>query len=153
MTSANVGDLMNAAGIPWGWFYGDFPESSSSTPITSGQCLSTPSGVTYNSHYAPFMYYASTSNQHHLPPSSAAAIGTSSDQANHNYSLVDFQSALAAGNLPAVTFLKAPSTETGHPSKSKRFWWTPSTSCRHRLFGVRWPSLSLMTTPMAGMTT
>jgi phospholipase C len=118
MNSKNVGDLMNTAGIPWGWFYGDFPESGGSTPIDSTQCASTPSGQTYNSHYAPFMYYASTSNQHHLAPSSATAIGTAADQANHNYSLVDFQSALAAGNLPAVTFLKAPSTETGHPSKS-----------------------------------
>ena len=118
MTSKNVGDLLNTAGITWGWFYGDFPESTNSTPITSTQCGKTPSGQTYNSHYAPFMYYASTSNQHHLPPSSAAAIGTAADQANHNYSLVDFQSALAANNLPAVTFLKAPSTETGHPSKS-----------------------------------
>jgi phospholipase C len=118
MTSTNVGDLMNAAGISWGWFYGDFPESGGSTPITSAQCLSTPTGNSYNSHYSPFQYYASTSNQHHLSPTSAAAIGTSADQANHNYNLVDFQNALAANNLPAVTFLKAPSTETGHPSNS-----------------------------------
>jgi phospholipase C len=118
MSSANVGNLLNNAGVSWGWFYGDFPESGSSTPITSTQCGSTPSGNSYNSHYSPFMYYETTSNQHHLSPSSATAIGTSADRANHNYSLVDFQSALAAGNLPAVTFLKAPSTETGHPSKS-----------------------------------
>jgi phospholipase C len=118
MTSKNIGDLMSAAGITWGWFYGDFPQSGGSTPITSAQCLSTPSGNTYNSHYAPFMYYASTSNQHHLSPSSVAAIGTEADQANHNYSLVDFQNALNANNLPQVTFLKAPTTETGHPANS-----------------------------------
>ena len=118
MTSTTIGDLLNAAGVTWGWFYGDFPESGGSTPITSTQCSSTPSGNTYNSHYAPFMYYASTSNRHHLSPSSVAAIGTSADRANHNYSLVDFQNALAAGNLPAVTFLKAPTTETGHPANS-----------------------------------
>jgi phospholipase C len=118
MTSTTIGDLLNAAGISWGWFYGDFPESGGSTPITSTQCLSTPSGNAYNSHYAPFMYYSSTTNQHHLSPSSAAAIGTSADQANHTYSLVDFQNALNANNLPAVTFLKAPTTETGHPANS-----------------------------------
>jgi phospholipase C len=118
MTSTNIGDLMTTTGISWGWFYGDFPESGSATPITSTQCLSTPSGNAYNSHYAPFMYYESTSNQHHLSPSSTAAIGTSSDQANHNYSLVDFTNALVANNLPAVTFLKAPTTETGHPANS-----------------------------------
>lgn len=118
MTSQNIGNLLNNAGVSWGWFYGDFPESGGSTPITSTQCSNTPTGNTYNSHYSPFQYYESTSNQHHLSPSSAAAIGTSSDQANHNYSLVDFQNAIKAGNLPAVTFLKAPTTETGHPANS-----------------------------------
>jgi phospholipase C len=122
MSSQNIGDLLNGAGLSWGWFYGDFPESSATygttTHITASQCNSTPSGQSYNSHYAPFMYYATTSNQFHLPPTSAAAIGTSSDNANHNYSLVDLQNALNAGNLPAVTFLKAETSETGHPSKS-----------------------------------
>ncbi|HTW67341.1 MAG TPA: alkaline phosphatase family protein [Bryobacteraceae bacterium] len=121
MTNTNVGDLLTAAGVTWGWFYGDFPQSGpygTLTPITSAGCLSTPSGNTYNSHYAPFMYYQTTSNPGHLPPSSVAAIGTSGDAANHNYALADFQNALTNGNLPAVTFLKAPTTETGHPSNS-----------------------------------
>ena len=72
----------------------------------------------YNPHYMPFEYYASTANPHHLPPSSTAAIGTSADQANHQYDLNALNAALAAGNLPAVTFIKAPQTETGHPQKS-----------------------------------
>jgi phospholipase C len=119
MTGTNIGDLLNSAGISWGWFYGDFPESgSSTTAITSTQCGTTPSGSSYNSHYAPFMYYETTSNQHHFSPSSPAAIGTSADPANHTYSLVDLMSALSAGNLPSVTFLKAPTPETGHPGKS-----------------------------------
>ena len=118
MTSKNIGDLMTSAGLSWGWFYGDFPESGGSTPINSTQCGKTPSGNTYNSHYSPFQYYETTSNQHHLSPTSAAAIGSSSDQANHNYSLVDLQNAINAGNLPSVTFLKAPTTETGHPANS-----------------------------------
>jgi phospholipase C len=119
MSSTNVGDLLNTAGISWGWFYGDFPESgSSTTPITSTQCGKTPSGSSYNSHYAPFQYYETTSNQHHFSPASSAAIGTAADPANHNYSLVDLMSAVNAGNLPSVTFLKAPTTETGHPGKS-----------------------------------
>jgi phospholipase C len=118
MSNTTVGDLLTAAGITWGWFYGDFPQSSNSTPITSTGCLTTPSGNTYNSHYDPFMYYATTSNPGHLPPSSVAAIGTNADQANHNYALGDFMNALNAGNLPTVTFLKAPTTETGHPANS-----------------------------------
>jgi phospholipase C len=111
MTSANVGDLLNAKGISWGWFYADFPQSANSQPITS--CPST-----YNSHYDPFQYYKSTSNPHHLPPSSSAAIGTSSDQANHNYTVNDFWTAANNGNMPAVSFLKAAKPQTGHPSDS-----------------------------------
>ena len=111
MTSLNVGDLLNASAVTWGWFYVDFPQSTSSQPIQT--CAST-----YNSHYDPFQYYQSTSNQHHLPPSSVTAIGTSADQANHNYALTDFWNALSAGNLPAVSFLKASKPQTGHPSDS-----------------------------------
>jgi phospholipase C len=111
MTSANVGDLLNAKGISWGWFYADFPQSKNNQPITT--CPSA-----YNSHYDPFQYYKTTSNQHHLPPTSVAAIGTSADQANHNYALTDFWTAAQSGNLPAVTFLKATKAQTGHPSDS-----------------------------------
>ena len=111
MTSRNVGDLLNAGGLTWGWFYAEFPQSASTQPITS--CPSS-----YNSHYAPFMYYASTANQHHLPPTSIAAIGTSSDQANHNYAMTDFWNAVNAGNMPSVVFLKAAKAQTGHPSDS-----------------------------------
>jgi phospholipase C len=118
MTSKTIGDLLNGAGVTWGWFYGDFPQSVGSTPITSSGCLTTPSGNSYNSHYDPFMYYASTSNPGHLPPSSVAAIGTAADQANHNYALGDFVNSLNNGSLPAVTFLKAPTTQTGHPANS-----------------------------------
>ncbi len=111
MTSANIGDLLNAKGVSWGWFYADFPQSANNKPITS--CTST-----YNSHYDPFQYYQSTSNQHHLLPSSPDAIGTSSDQANHNYTIDDFWTAANNGNMPAVSFLKAAKPQTGHPSDS-----------------------------------
>jgi phospholipase C len=69
-------------------------------------------GLDYDSGNEPFQYYQSTSNQLHLPPSSAAAIGYD-DQANHQYDLNDFWSAAEAGNLPAVSFLKAPGYEQG----------------------------------------
>ena len=113
MTGMNVGDLLNAKGISWGWFYGDFPESTNNQPLPFASC-----GSAYNSHYDPFQYYKTTSNQHHLPPSSVAAIGTSADQANHQYSLTDFWNAANSGNMPAVVFLKAMSAETGHPANS-----------------------------------
>ena len=42
----------------------------------------------------------------------------SSDQANHQYDLSDFDAALSSGNLPSVSFLKAAAFEDGHPSNS-----------------------------------
>ncbi len=113
MTGMNVGDLLNAKGVSWGWFYGDFPQSANSQPLPFASC-----GSAYNSHYDPFQYYQSTSNQHHLPPISISAIGTSADQANHQYALTDFWNAVNTGNFPAVVFLKATSSETGHPANS-----------------------------------
>jgi phospholipase C len=113
MSGLNVGDLLNAKGITWGWFYADFPQSPNNQPLPFASCPST-----YNSHYDPFQYYHSTSNQHHLPPTSIAAIGTEGDQANHQYSLTDFWNAAYTGHLPAVSFLKASKPQTGHPSDS-----------------------------------
>ncbi len=112
MSGKNVGDLLNAKGVTWGWFYADF-DSIGTAANGTAQC-----DATYNPHYAPFEYWASTANPHHLPPSSGAMIGQS-DQANHQYSLTDLQNLVAnGGTLPAVTFLKAGTTQTGHPSDS-----------------------------------
>lgn len=112
MTSKNVGDLLNLKNITWGWFYADFdPISTDSTG------KATCSGL-YNAHYMPFQYWSSTSNPHHLPPSNPAMIGQQ-DQANHQYSLPDLWNLVAnGGSLPAVTFLKATSSQTGHPQNS-----------------------------------
>ena len=110
MSGKNIGDLLNAKGVTWGWFYGDWTPTS--YVAGKAQCTSQ-----YDDHYAPFQYWASTANPHHLPPTSVRAIGKT-DQANHQYALSDFWNAVAANNLPAVTFLKAPANETGHPSTS-----------------------------------
>jgi len=40
------------------------------------------------------------------------------DQANHQYDLADFWNAAIYGTLPAVSFLKFTSADTGHPSDS-----------------------------------
>ena len=58
-----------------------------------------------------------TANPHHLSPSSVAMIGHSG-QANHQYDLVDFLNAADSGNLPAVSFIKAPTYQDGHPEIS-----------------------------------
>jgi phospholipase C len=61
----------------------------------------------------------------HARPSSVAAIGHSNvpgtntpDPANHQYDIHDFFDALKAGNLPAVSFLKAPAFQDGHAGYS-----------------------------------
>jgi phospholipase C len=110
MSGKNVGDLLNTAGITWGWFYGDF------TPTSTTAGVATCSSI-YDSHYDPFQYYKSTANPHHLPPTSTGMIGQS-DQANHQYALTDLWNAVAAGNLPSVTFIKASAVNTGHPATS-----------------------------------
>jgi len=71
----------------------------------------------YVPHHNPFQYFASTANPQHLPPTSAAMVGTT-DQAKHLYDLAWFWQAVAAGNLPAVSFLKAPAYQNGHPGNS-----------------------------------
>jgi phospholipase C len=40
------------------------------------------------------------------------------DQANHQYDLSDFWAAAEVGNLPAASFLKAPSYQQGHAGYS-----------------------------------
>jgi phospholipase C len=112
MSGHNVGDLLNNKGVTWGWFYGDFTAQPGSTP-SQAVC-----SADYDVHYDPFQYYPSTANPHHLPPSSVAMIGRPGDQANHQYDLNAFWAALDSGNLPAVSFVKAPFTETGHPQDS-----------------------------------
>jgi phospholipase C len=112
MTSKNVGDLLTAAGITWGWFYDSFARIGTNA---GGTAICNP---IYNNHYDPFMYFASTSNSHHLPPSSVDAIGANSDQANHQYDLRDFWNVALYGSLPAVSFLKFQSANTGHPADS-----------------------------------
>jgi phospholipase C len=72
----------------------------------------------YIPHHQPFQYYASTANPHHLPAWSTAMIGHQGDQANHQYDIPDFWNAANAGNLPAVSFIKAPAYQDGNAGYS-----------------------------------
>jgi phospholipase C len=121
MTGVNIGDRMNAAHMTWGWFQGGFrPTSTSGSHATCGASHANIGGgvvADYSAHHEPFQYYASTANPHHLPPSSAAAIGTG-DQANHQYDLTDFDTAVKNNNLPQVSLLKPASFEDAHPGNS-----------------------------------
>jgi phospholipase C len=120
MTGPNIGDLLTSAGISWGWFQGGFDLTVTNSNGTTGCKRTTTSAVTqvtesdYIQHHEPFQYYASTQNLTHARPSSVSAIGTNGDGANHQYDLHDFTDALAAGNMPSVSFLKAPGYQDGH---------------------------------------
>jgi phospholipase C len=143
----NIGDLLNAQGITWGWFQGGFAPTTAAvlnpdgSVVTPAVCAASHTGhpgvpnptsqdgntapptdihtpvADYSAHHSGFMYYASTRNQHHLRPASVAEIGHNGP-ANHNYDMTDFSAALQAGNLPAVSFLKAPAYQDEHPGNS-----------------------------------
>jgi phospholipase C len=121
MSGTNIGDLLNQNGITWGWFQGGFKPSSvvngTAVCASSHQNIGGATVTDYIPHHEPFQYYASTANPHHLPPSSVWMIGHT-DQANHQYDLSDFWSAADAGNLPAVSFLKAAAYQDGHAGYS-----------------------------------
>jgi phospholipase C len=118
----NIGNLLNAAGVTWGWFQGGFTPTSytSSGQAVCGSSEAQVGGTiesAYSPHHQPFQYFQSTSNPHHLPPSSPSMIGLT-DQANHQYDLSSFWIAADSGNLPSVSYLKAPRFQDGHPSNS-----------------------------------
>jgi phospholipase C len=124
MTGMNIGNLLNAAGVSWGFFEGGFDLTVTNPNGSTGCSRSTTSLVTgtkkadYIPHHQPFQYYASTANLMHTPPTSAAMIGKAGDAANHQYDINDFYTAINAGNFPAVSFLKAPGYQDGHPGYS-----------------------------------
>ena len=81
--------------------------------------------VDYIAHHNWFQYYPSTANPSHARPSSPQAIGytfqsdgKTTDPANHEYDLQDFQDAVKAGNYPAVSFIKLPAYQDGHAGYS-----------------------------------
>jgi phospholipase C len=121
MHGRNIGDLLNDKGVTWGWFQGGFrPTGTQNGFAVCGQTHANVGGqssVDYSPHHEPFQYYKSTANPKHLPPSSVRAIGTT-DQANHQYDMSDFNAAVDAGNMPAVSFVKAPEYQDGHAGYS-----------------------------------
>jgi phospholipase C len=121
MHGQNIGDLLNRQHVTWGWFQGGFkPTSTTNGKAVCGAQHANVGGnlsLDYSPHHNPFAYYESTANPKHLPPSSVSAIGHT-DQANHQYDTSDFDAALAADNLPAVSFLKAGEYQDGHAGYS-----------------------------------
>ena len=160
MSGRNVGDLLNAKDITWGWFQGGFrPTESKDGKAVCGAKSTNLAGrevPDYSPHHEPFQYFQQTANPHHLPPSSVDMIGRT-DQANHQYDLADFFAALGRDHLPAVSFVKAKSTRTAMPaiptrSTSRPSWSRSSTRSRSRPTGATRRSSSPTTIPTAGTT-
>ena len=122
----NIGDLLNTAGVSWGFFSGGFDLTITNQPTdTTGCSRSTKSAVTgttkadYIPHHQPFQYYQSTQNLAHTRPTSVKEIGVPNDTVAHNqYDIHDFFDAVKAGNFPAVAYLKAPGYQDAHAGYS-----------------------------------
>jgi phospholipase C len=115
MIGRNIGDLLNAKQVSWGWFQGGFaPIGKKHGKAFCGAHSAGPGRVAdYSAHHEPFQYYAQTANPEHLPPSAPDQVGLN-DRANHQYDLAVFYEALAQGHLPAVSFVKAKAYQDGH---------------------------------------
>jgi phospholipase C len=126
----NIGDLLNAADVPWGGFMGGFNLDATNPNGTTGCTRTTTSSVTgvtkldYVAHHNWFQYFSSTANPTHARPETLANIGytfgndSSVDPANHQYDLTDFTSAVAAGDYPAVSYIKLPAYQDAHAGYS-----------------------------------
>ncbi len=127
VSGKNVGDLLNAKQLTWGWFQGGFAPTgydSKGRAICgahhaglAGDDMTTTVGD-YIPHHEPFQYFKSTQNLHHVLPKDPALIGTSYDGTNHQYDMSAFWTALGEDRLPAVSYLKAPAWADGHPGYS-----------------------------------
>jgi phospholipase C len=120
-TGKNIGDLLSAHEITWGWFTAGFTPTRRTS---SGKAVCGTEHVAANGQRVPvyddpdpFDYFESTSNPHHLPPSSLAMVGTT-DQANHQYDLDILWQTAEAGHLPSVVFIRGPQEMDGHPGYS-----------------------------------
>jgi phospholipase C len=124
MSGQNIGNLLDNAGLSWGWFQGGFDLTVTNPNGTTGcnrSHTSTVTGVTekdYVPHHAAFQYYTSTANWPHTRPTSPSTVGQPGDPGNHNYDTHDFFDAINAGNFPAVSFIKPPGYQNGHPGYS-----------------------------------
>jgi phospholipase C len=121
LTSENIGDLLNAKHVTWGWFQGGFTptshDSGGAVCAAESQNIDGNELREYTPHWEPFQFNKTTANPEHLAPTSESAIGMT-DRANHQYDLSNFYTALKDGNLPSVSYLKATTAQSGHPGES-----------------------------------
>ena len=125
MGGSNIGDLLTAANITWGFFSGGFDltdhqrrrldrlHAHDDVRGHQRRRSSTTSRITSRSSTTRRRRIRRTRGPHPI-----AAIGSNDDGANHQYDIHDFFDALRNDNLPAVSFLKAPGYQDGHAGYS-----------------------------------
>ncbi len=114
MTGTNIGDLLNAKNVTWGWFQGGFDNPAQTHIGANGSPK-----ADYIPHHEPFQYYAQTANPTHKLPTPGVRIGSADPTgANHQYDIINFWQALDTHTLPSVSYLKAPGYQDGHPGYS-----------------------------------
>jgi phospholipase C len=124
MGGRNIGDLLTAAHVTWGWFEEGFDVTAKNADGSTGCTRGHTSAITglasndYIAHHEPFQYYVTTQNLTHARPTSVGMIGQNGDGANHQYDLADFFAAADAGHMPSVAFLKPPAYQNGHAGYS-----------------------------------
>jgi phospholipase C len=109
MTGKSVGDLLKAARVTWGWFYGDF----AATSITGGVATCS---AQYNNHYDPFQ----VPRLHHQSAPPAPQFRCHDWQARSSQSSVRSHGTLGGACQwePSGRELRKAVTQTGHPSDS-----------------------------------
>ena len=122
VTASNVGDLLNAKNVSWGWFQGGFRPTGTdgAGKAVCGSSHKNVGGATitdYIPHHEPFQYFMQSANPSHVAPANVDEIGHNGP-ATHQYDLVDFWAAADAGKMPAVSYLKAAAYQDGHAGYS-----------------------------------
>jgi len=109
----NLGEEASAAGTSWAWFQGGFGSCSPANPTGTG----------YSAHHDPFQYFTSTADLNHTYAMVPTFDSPNANQHQRDLSLLyDALSGTAVGgtvpSLPAISWVKAPQVDDGHPAYS-----------------------------------
>jgi phospholipase C len=120
MNGRNIGNLLSASHVTWGYFSEGFRPTSGTSAC--GAEHANMSGSVEHDYFSgaitePFQYWKSTANPEHVAPASTTEIGNIG-RANHQYDLSDLWTAADAGRLPQVSFIKPASYDNGHAGSS-----------------------------------
>ncbi len=114
MAGPNVGDLLNAKRISWGWFQGGFAPT---VPATFNADGSTKTAAVCGAAHAGHPGVANPTDGQTSPPTDIH--GPVTDYVPHHSPFQYYQTtAMRSGHLPAVSYLKAAAFQDGHPGNS-----------------------------------